>query len=280
LLEDTEDSRRKLEELINDDSFAGVIYQEERSNLLIEKFLDDHLSDAEKKEFDRLITKNPSLRREITFRRNIDNQNKLISLVESLEKVREDYKGDEIGVYLSIKKHLQKKQLYPLIKFAAAACVILLASLVGIIKIYGDSSPKEQRLFTEYYEPLNEETASNFLFSSNVLEEGSKEYFEKDYKNVLLILDNAPNLINIQAEKDLFCGLSYIELGNYPEAIIRFERLISINGLEYKSHAYWYLGLCYLKTDQMEKAISIFKQIIENKSYNFQAAKKILKRIE
>lgn len=42
----------------------------------------------------------------------------------------------------------------------------------------------------------------------------------------------------------------------------------------------WYLGLCYLKTNQVEEAKKIFEIISDNKSYNNKKASKILRKLK
>ena len=69
-----------------------------------------------------------------------------------------------------------------------------------------------------------------------------------------------------------------MELKSFDKAIPKFQGVVK-NKFQYLPQAYWYLGLCYLNTNQKKKAIETFSYIVENSGYNATQAEKILKKL-
>jgi len=274
-----EGSQEKLEKLFEDDSYARVVYEKERKYFLIEKYLSNELTGSENNEFKELLLKDPSLMSEMNLRKRVNYFIDKLNFIEALDRASEEAEKEELKEFLIMKHKATGPRLRPAIIWVAAASVLLILGISLIWKLSSKPIP-EKELFAAYYKPLKKEVAEDYVFTSNVLQEGRKKYFEEDYQDVLTIFDNIPESLNIQAEKEFFCGLALIELEYYPEAIERFEHLISMHKFEYVSHAYWYLGLCYLQTGNKESAKATFREIVKNSSYNHKDARKILKKIE
>jgi len=274
-----EGSQEKLEQLFEDDSYARVVYEKEKKYFLIEKYLSNELTDSENNEFKELLLKEPSLMNEMNLRKRVNYFIDKLNFIEALDRAGEEAEKEELKEFLVIKHKAVKIQLNPAIMWGVAASIVLIIGMALFWKLSLKPVP-EKELFADYYRPLKKEVAQDYLFNSNVLQEGRKKYFEEDYLDVLAIFNNIPGSIDIQAEKEFFCGLALIELAYYPEAIARFERLISMHKFEYVSHAYWYLGLCYLQTGNKKMAKTTFREIVKNNSYNYKDARKILKKLE
>lgn len=69
-------------------------------------------------------------------------------------------------------------------------------------------------------------------------------------------------------------GMANMEVKNYPVASGSFSRVIEHNDNLYLEDAEWYLGLCYMMTGNLEKALSQFGSIAASESrYKRQAAR-------
>jgi TolA-binding protein len=77
-----------------------------------------------------------------------------------------------------------------------------------------------------------------------------------------------------------YCGISNIEIKNFPKAAQMFESIIQDNENLYVENAEWYLGLTYLAEGQVEKAQGIFNNIAASPDHYYSKdAKSILEKI-
>jgi tetratricopeptide (TPR) repeat protein len=97
----------------------------------------------------------------------------------------------------------------------------------------------------------------------------------------------ASDLFNKILEKDnsniavwFYYGIANIETKNYTNSIKAFNTIITQNDNLYIEHAEWYLGLCYLKNNQKEKAVGQFTLVASNPdNFHNQEAKNILEKL-
>ena len=163
---------------------------------------------------------------------------------------------------------------------AAASVVLFLAlgSSFFIKSYYSDSL--ENRLFKTYYSPFNDYT-DMYIINSNSFCVARQKYLDGEYKNALFLLKEQPSFLTIETERDFFIALSLIEMGQYKGAIEYFEQTLNKKEeFEYIPQIKWYMGLCYLKTKNQDKAINIFQSIVDNSEYNYKKAKRILEKLE
>jgi tetratricopeptide (TPR) repeat protein len=80
-------------------------------------------------------------------------------------------------------------------------------------------------------------------------------------------------------QSSLLNGMSNFENRKYPEAKRSFGKVIDNNNNLYIDQAEWYLALCYIKTDEREKAIQQLEKIKNEDGIYRNDAKKILRRI-
>ena len=77
-----------------------------------------------------------------------------------------------------------------------------------------------------------------------------------------------------------YSGISYIELGQYQNALHPFDFIMEHNQNLYVERAEWYAALCFLKLNDNEHAVELFRQIsLSNSSYK-DKAHEILKSIQ
>ena len=103
--------------------------------------------------------------------------------------------------------------------------------------------------------------------------------FNYEYKKALELymsgefnssLENFQNLINIQISYDLadncqfWIGQIYFMKNNYKLAIDEFMKVLKYDNSNKIEDSMYKMGLCYMKTNQSEKAIEIFNELIIN----------------
>jgi len=71
-----------------------------------------------------------------------------------------------------------------------------------------------------------------------------------------------------------------MEEEKYQKAKTSFDNIISDKDNLFIEQAKWYLGMCYLKTENTEKAENVLKEIIKEESYYKDVAVKVLKDLD
>lgn len=150
--------------------------------------------------------------------------------------------------------HINFKWLYLIFSF------IILISVSSVL--YFQSS---KDIFNKYY---TSENIINQTRGDDNIVDGVIEFLDKDFKS-------ASQYFSKTIEKDssnitiwFYYAISNIETRNYKKAIESFNFIIDQKDNLYIEHAEWYLGLCYLKNNQKNKAIEQFTKISKN-SDNF-----------
>lgn len=272
--------KRKTFDLFMKDSFARNVFQEEKQKLDIEDYLDGELPIHEKEIFERKLSTQPELACETAFRGKVNQALRDMELIRILDEAHNSYleqQAEEESILLQpIEKRTVFDQMY-FIKWIAAACIIFLLGLSIDHYLTNRTSP-EENLYARYYTPFKSD--DHLMVNRTGIMEAEKKYREKDYYAALAILKNLPDNITIQAEKEFYTGLSYMETQSFFAAINTFSDLLENHKhSEYIPQAYWYLGLCYLNTRQTNGAVETFRHVVQYKTYNYKEAERILSRI-
>lgn len=247
--------------------------KKEDFSYFIERYIAGEMSDSEKVWFEKELNGNSILNEELKLRKRTDevlNKQDIISLRNKLSLI-------ESG------RREKGRVLRPQIKFyyGIAASIAVLA-IIGSIIVTSNRNLTTgeiiERYSSEYVPTSGQRSAGsemNDLFSRGL------EYFQNhDYKNAAMffsqVVENEP--------KDMYAtllnGISDYEESKYNDAKKSFGIVIEDNKNLYIDQAQWYLALCYLQTDEKEKAGSLLRIIIdENGSYANQS-RKILKKIK
>lgn len=99
----------------------------------------------------------------------------------------------------------------------------------------------------------------------NPLLAGAMDYYlTKDYTLAIGKLQEQINLHNADGVSYFYIGLSQMYLGRYADAITAFEQSIAADPELYDYTSHWYMGLCYLKLDQNDKARPHLQYILDH----------------
>ncbi len=103
-------------------------------------------------------------------------------------------------------------------------------------------------------------------------------YNEENYEEAFKMLDNIPEESVPNDAYFLYKGITAMKLGNFQAAIESFDHLMTDPVM--KHQAIWFTGLSYLAMEDVEKARSVFKDIVNTDGHNKQRrAKKLLRSI-
>lgn len=174
-----------------------------------------------------------------------------------------------------------------LVKYAVAASVALL--IVSMYIFFRSKPANETELaFKQYYTPettkINDVIArfnhagiaplTSDSISSDSLIAGLKFYKAQKYNQSVDYLSGAKTTSNADLYRRFYLGMSLMEQKKYNEAATILSDLTNDKDFEMKDDAIWYLGICYLTTEEgKDNAKSLFLQLANNpqSSYNAQA---------
>jgi tetratricopeptide (TPR) repeat protein len=239
----------------------------------IERYNAGEMSDAEKLWFKKELDGDKNLRKEVSIRSHTDDilKNKdVISLrnklsdIEKMRAARVPVKRTKNSVYLK------------------SAIILAILIITGSIVIFPGKNLNNDEILSRYYKEY-QPTAAQRSLETNADENftQAQEYFDShDYKNAALyfskVVENNPK--NMTAT--FFNGLSNFEYSKFIEAKKSFGKVIDDNRSLFVDQAQWYLALCYLQTDENDKAIKLFEVIRNEGGYYSRDAKKIIRKIK
>ena len=236
----------------------------------IERYISNEMTDSEKKWFLKEIDGNEVLQREIELRM----QTNVILKRTGTINLRSKLANLEVERLSNAKKHRF------VLKYAAAFVGIALITSVYLFTNNNSLTNNElsDSFFKSYEIPIAQRSSINIENNDYML--GLQYYNSRDYKNAAVqfskVLEKNPN----DMQTHLLTGVSNMEEKLYPEAENSFKTVIDHNNSLFVEPATWYLALCYLKTDETDKATKLFTKIKNEGGYYSSEAKRIIRKIQ
>jgi tetratricopeptide (TPR) repeat protein len=240
----------------------------------IERYNAGEMSDTEKQWFLRELEGNENLRNEVNLRKRTDEILKkqdimtLRSKLAAIEKQRNEVKSP-------VKD--SKKSVY--VKYAAViAGLVIIGSLI-ILPAKNLSSDEIVKQYYKAYEPPTGQRSALSVADADftlALEFYNTHDYDKAAVLFTKVLENKPN----DMQTVLLIGVSNFEEKRYPEAKQSFGKVIDDKDNLYVDQARWYLALCYLNTDETEKAKQLFEIIGKENGFYQKDAKKIIRELK
>jgi len=236
----------------------------------IERYIANEMNEDEKSWFEKEIEGNSALRDEVELRRKTEtalkNQDviKLRAKLAAIEKSRE--------------RTIPVKSPGKRVTMGIAATITIMV-VVGSAILSQPRHLSNDQIFKQYYKSYDELSSSRSSEAgvNKDYDKGMKYYTVHDYSNAALyfskVLTNDPG--NMTSE--MYYGTSNFEINNYPEAKSSFSKVIDNNNNLFIEDARWYLALCYIRTNEIKKAVSQLSDIKNSRSIYSKDAGKILK---
>ncbi|NOQ28400.1 MAG: hypothetical protein GQ564_23805 [Bacteroidales bacterium] len=286
----TEEEHKKISEAINTNPVTKERYLFEKRKYDVERYIDDEMDIGERCEIEELIKMDSRLYEhfelnkdvieflEIGLKKQINDIH--AELYDAIHNDEADRIEDEVSSIKDVAPVIKLKPgILSIGKWVAAASIIITIGLSGVNTYLNNRGSLENRLYAKYFEPFNND--DDQYYSNSVLFDAKKQYSNKKYDLVLMLLDDSSNSVTIESEKLLYQGLALMELERCDEAIEKLKQLQ--NAKTYKSIQFinnWYLSLCYLKTGKNEQAIEQLEKITNNNTYFYKEAKELLKKLK
>ncbi|OFY62297.1 MAG: hypothetical protein A2V64_05470 [Bacteroidetes bacterium RBG_13_43_22] len=240
----------------------------------IERYNAGEMNEAERAWFLKELDNNEKLRKEVELRKKTDMVLKNHNVIQLRNKLSE----------IERKRAAEKPVKNPVKRMSLRyAAVITGFILVGSITLYfnGRSLTNDEILdrFYKSYEVTSPSRSQQAILNSDY--STAIEYYNvHDYRNAALyfnkVLDNDPKYM----ESTMLHGISNFEVKNYPDAKSSFIKVIDNNDNLFIEDAQWYLALCYLRTDNQDKAAEHLNGIISSESIYKKDARRIMRKMK
>ncbi|RLD82078.1 MAG: hypothetical protein DRJ15_02650 [Bacteroidetes bacterium] len=245
---------------------------------LIDEKLSGELMGEELESFEKDLKDDPDLMAEFELHEEIDEaiqESEVIELRKKLDLVHDlTQNKKQPGLLRTILRH-------KLSRIAAASFVVLLIiTSVSLYLLRPDGNMSNDNLFKIYYQPDAALIIRGTDSQNASLIQAFQLYENKEYESALdhfaLVLEGDGDNIPVQ----FYSGISNIELGQYRNALQPFSFIMEHKQNLYIERAEWYAALCYLKLNDTENAVELFRKISHSSSFNKDKAHEILKSIQ
>jgi len=241
-------------------------------NNTIENYLSGSAGKAEETWLKQEMQSDPDLAREVTLRQMTDKILSERNIIDLRTK---------LGV-IEMKKRSAGTFRKTAVRAASYAAAIFLALLLFSTLYFALRPGSNEVLYDKYYaryeSPGNVRAVVN---SGNTLMENAiASYTAKEYEKAIGYLEQVISAEQGDMETVFMHGMANMEVNNYPVASGSFTRVIEHNDNLYLEDAAWYLGLCYMMTDETDKAVQQFRSIAASKSRYHKEAAKLARRLK
>ena len=236
----------------------------------IERYNAGEMSDTEKEWFLKELEGNIELRNEVDLRKRTDEvlrKQDVLSLRNKLSQIEQN------------RKEVTKQVSSPGRSFIRYAAVLAALVVIGSITLLTRKNMSNDEILNRYYKvyepPTTQRSAQSAPDADFTL--ALELYNTHDYGKAAIlfnkVLENKPNDMQVI----LLQGVSNFEEKNYPEAKQSFNKVIENRDNLYIDQAQWYLALCYLQTNETEKAKQLFTLIGQESGIYQNDARKIVR---
>ncbi|MBX2842677.1 MAG: hypothetical protein KTR26_12980 [Flammeovirgaceae bacterium] len=234
----------------------------------IDDFLNERLKGEE------LIAFKSYMQIEEAFRKEVELQKDL--LVGLNEHFNKELKKKLINSDKSIANTPTKKVIPPYIQYGFAASVVVFLAF-GYFFLF--KSIDNTALYNEFYKPypniVNPQVRGEENLQADIL-----QYYEiADYNTAIILLEKALEKKEAPLAFRFYYGLSLMEIGKTEQAIIVLNQVTESKDIKFNDPAEWYLGLIYLRRNDLIKAKDIFETIANSNSSYEKRAGELLEQL-
>ncbi len=239
----------------------------------IEQYLANEMAPAERVAFEKELRSNPELAKELKLSQSIDSAIVRDDIIDLRQKILASLKANRVE-----KTGVPVVRMYVRKWWYAAASVIVMCAVAATLFLQTNRNVTNDALFSQYYN--SENIVDQTRGDQNILEAVIK-FQEKDFAKASVLFKNILDKDRSNIAVWFYYGIANIETRNFDNSIKAFNTIIRQNDNLYIEHAEWYLGLCYLKSNQKDKAVDQFLVVASNPdNFHRQEAKDILEKLQ
>lgn len=243
----------------------------------IEGYIYNELSDDEMASFEAELTANKGLAEEIELVRNVDRaiaENDVMNLRNNLQDIAGSIAAEKQTQQSVFNRFIARKVIIS----SVAASLILLLGITGLLTRQASEDKLYQKFYAAYQTTGINRSAESVTTPNMVV--ALQKFDNKDYKNAIelfqKVIEQNPN----DPAASFYAGAALQEIGKYPNAINRYMAVIENKDNMFFEQAQWYIGLCYLQTNETKKAYKHFKKIAENQGFYQDKAQAIIRKMK
>jgi tetratricopeptide (TPR) repeat protein len=252
--------------------------QEINYSRYVDRYLDGVMKTDERIWFEKELNASIELQEEVNIQKKIFaviSDTQTLDLHNQLENI---YKKEYYPWIKSVSIFDRSKKSFYMLAGIAATVVILMVIWISSAK---NNIPTSE-LYAEYYQPA--EINMSFRTAEDIVDGDLRSamlYYEnRNYGKAIALFEKILKSDKSRIGLNLYSGISYMEINEYAEANKSFRRIIDHKANAFIESAEWYLGLCYIKTGEVNKARQIFQVMASSDGYYKKEARKVLKKLK
>jgi tetratricopeptide (TPR) repeat protein len=228
----------------------------------IENYLAGTLEAAQKAQVENRIDTDPSFAQKVSLVKETRDVLKIDveGFRKDLETIEEEFAANRWSIHQFFKEN----------SYLMAAAVALIA-VVGVSYLIWFQNPPTSELFAANFQIPPENITTRADLESNALSKGLRAYSEENYlsanEQFEQILTTDPNNQAVL----FYSGICHLTLSEEQQAIDKFERIITDGPGEYLTAAKWYLGLTYLKLEDLLRSKVVLEELYQSESGTYAA---------
>ena len=239
----------------------------------IERYLANEMGPDEKIWFEKEVDGNLALGRELILRKKAETIIKSSDIMDLRSKL---HSIEKIRASKDVSRKIVRRHV---INYAAAFTGVL---LIGSIAFYSTRDLSKDAIYRKYYNSYESVTATRSAAPevTSLYTEAITFYNNKEYQKAAQALEKLLKSDQSNIEFRFQLANSYMGAQLYPEAGDSYLKVIEDNNNLFIEDAQWYLGICYIMTDQVEKAKNQMRIISLSEGRYQKEAKKLLRKIK
>lgn len=257
--------------------------------LKIESYISNSMSKKGIELFEKEIANNSDLQKEIELAKELNHflkgeylDNKPVDN-ETSNKIKTFLQSDEAkkveSTLLKVKNEYHSGNFKPKKKFNYLVAASIAVLFISVLSYFMLNQNTTQNLYANYYSVNDLPSVIKRDNNQNDLINGVTKFKTLSYKEALVEFKNyKKTTTDLNPSVYLYAGMANMELKQYDEAIIEFDKIINSNTID-KSKGIWFKALLYLKKEEINNAKEILKQITQN-DFKYKEAKELLQKLK
>ena len=245
---------------------------------LIERYLDQQMTEVEKADFEKLLEKDAELKEELGLHQQITTSlkgEKIHEFRHVLKETDQNWKSVEAVPNTKVKKINFRRVI------AIAATVLLLIMAYQFFFVGGGQRSNDQ-LFADNFQPYQMLLSQRDISKEDIntlLEKAISTYTKGDFQNASLafqqLAENDPEDISYS----FYQAVSELGAKNSDEAIALFNGILAAGEHSFVEQSRWYLALAYMQKGDTMKAEKVLKEI-RSGQFKYAEAKQLLEKLK
>lgn len=255
--------------------------------ILIQKYLDNLLSENDEKLFNSLLKDDLEFRKkvklEISLKNTLDEkswsfiENSDSSLVREYQSLYQQTENKQLkDIIISVQEDY-KNSFRPKKRRFAYYSIAVIAILICTILLF-PSRPSNQELYSKYLDETELLSLVNRNDTNETFSKSQIAFDREDYEMVIRTLLPEINDLN-SSNAYLYLAISQTKVGKEKDAENTLNNLISSDLLDAQK-GYWYKSLLFLKLNRIEDVKKELKLIIEKNYFKSQEAQELLNKLD